>query len=251
MVGIELLLGLFLLLHIYLRQFTYKAVIAILAIFTVYLLLVLAKQGNSGNCGCFGNKIAMKPLTAIWKNLIMIAVTVVLMFIYRIKPYKFQEYIALVVAAASLSIPYLVNNIYTGTAPVAYGKPIDLDPLYQFSPAPSVELRKGKHIIAFMSLTCPHCKKAAYLMQIIHKQHPEIPMFIVVDGPEDYKKAFFEETHAEHVPHLFYRHTEEFSQMAGPEVPAVYWVNNGKIEYKSPFAYYQLDPSFMLKWVKK
>jgi hypothetical protein len=251
MVGFELMLGLFLLLHIYLRQFTYKAIIAILGIFIIYLLLVLAKQGNSGNCGCFGNKITMKPLTAIWKNVAMIAVTIILMFIYRVRPYKHQEYIAMVVGMGALTIPFLVNNIYTGTAPVKVGKPIDLNPLYKFSPTPNVELRKGKHIVAFMSLTCPHCKKAAYLMQIIHKEHPEIPMFIVVDGPEDYKKEFFDETHAEGVPHLFYRHNDEFTQMAGPEVPAVYWVNNGVIEYQSKYAYYQLDPSFMLKWVKK
>ena len=39
--------------------------------------------------------------------------------------------------------------------------------------------------------------------------------------------------------------------MAGPGVPAIYWVNNGVVEYKSKYAYYQLDPKYMLQWLKE
>jgi hypothetical protein len=250
MVGLELMLGLFLLFHIYLKSFTYPAIIAVLVVFIIYLLMVIAKQGNAGNCGCFGNQVAMKPLTAIWKNIIMIAVTVVLMFIYPVKPYKYQEYATMGVALVAFCTPFLVNNMYTGSAPVAYTKPLNLDLLYQGTPAPQVDLRKGKHIIAFMSLTCPHCKKAAYLLHIIHREHPEIPIYLVIDGPESFKKEFFEETHAGNVPYLYFRHDEEFKELAGPEVPSIYWVNNGKIEYRSAYAYYQLDPKYMEMWMK-
>ncbi len=259
MVGLELLLGLFLLFHIFLKKFTYKAVIAILSIFIIYLLIVILKQGNTGNCGCFGDSISMKPLTAIWKNLIMIAATVILMYIYPVKPYRYQEYACMAIGLVGICTPFLVNRMYTGTAPVSYKQPIDLNLLYKYEPAPSIDLRKGKHIIAFMSLTCPHCKKAAYLLQVIHHQHPEIPMYIVLDGPELYEKKFFDETHAENVPHLIYRHLEEFEAMINSGlkkgdkvgVPAIYWVNNSNIEYKSVYAYYQLDPSYMLDWMRR
>jgi len=250
MIGLELLLALFLLCHIFLKAFTYKAVIAILAIFIVYLLVILMKQGNSGNCGCFGNKLEMKPLTAIWKNLIMIGVTVLLMFIYPVKPYKYQEYLIFLISTVAFSIPFAVNFIFIGTNPDKYLKPLPLDLLYKYSPAPAEDLRTGKHIIAFMSLTCPHCRKAAYLLQIIHNEHPDIPMFIVLDGPETYKQKFFDETHAEHVPNLYYRHSLEFAQLAGSGVPAIFWVNNGIAEYKSTYAYYQLDPMYMEQWLK-
>jgi hypothetical protein len=249
MIGMELLLGLFLLFHIFLRKFTYPAIIVVLSVFIAYLLVVIAKQGNTGNCGCFGDQLAMKPLTAIWKNLIMIAVTVLLMFIYPIKPYKYQEYACLVIGLLGLSIPFLVNFMYWGTAPERSTKQIDLNLLYKFSPAPSVELRTGKHIIAFMSLTCPHCKKAAYLLQIIHHQQPDIPIFMVLEGPDEFKQKFFDETHAEQVPYILYRHSEEFLKLAGPGVPSIYWVNNGHVEYQSKYAYYQLDPKFMEQWI--
>lgn len=250
MIGFEFMLGLFLLAHIYLRKFTYKAIIAVLVMFIIYLLLVIAKQGNSGSCGCFGDKLAMTPLEAIWKNLAMIAATVVLMFIYPVKPYKFQEYAVMVLCLVSFSAPFVMNGIALGTAPVKYTDKIDLDLLYKYDEKPSVDLRKGKHIVAFMSLTCPHCKKAAYLLQIIHRKHPEIPVFMVISGHPDQKKAFFDETHAQDVPYMLYMHTDEFTQMAGPGVPAIYWFNDGKVEYKSKYAYYQLDPQYMLQWMK-
>jgi hypothetical protein len=249
-IGLELVLGLFLLFHVFLRQFTYKAVIAILTIFIIYLLVVIARQGNSGNCGCFGDKLAMKPLTAIWKNLIMIGMTVVLWFIYPVRPFRYQEFVGLFLALAAFSTPFLVNNVYTGTLPEPYSKQVDLGLLYKYNPAPPEDLRKGKHIIAFMSLTCPHCKKAAYLLHLIHDQHPDIPIYLVLDGPETYKKAFFDETHAANLPYLYYRHTEDFIKMAGSGVPSILWFNNGVVEYKSVYAYYQLDPSFMEQWLK-
>ena len=102
-----------------------------------------------------------------------------------------------------------------------------------------------------MSLTCPHCRKAAYLMQLIHREHPDYDIYMVLDGPDTYLQKFFDETHAEQLPHLYYRHTDDFMKMAGPSVPSIYWINNSQIEYKSTYAYYQLDPKFMGEWFSK
>jgi glutaredoxin len=251
MIGFEFMLGLFLLAHIYLKQFTYKAIIAVLLVFIVYLLLVIMKQGNTGDCGCFGDKLAMTPMQAIWKNVAMIAGTVVLMFIYPVKPYKFQEYAVMALCLVAFSTPFVMNPVNLGTGPSKYEAAIDLDLLYKTEPMPSVDLRKGKHIIAFMSLTCPHCKKAAYLLQIIHRKHPELPVYMVLSGHPDLKADFFKETHAEAVPYFLMSDIDAFTKLAGPAVPSIYWVNNGRIEYKSKYAYYQLDPSYMLGWTGK
>lgn len=251
MIAFEFMLGLFLLAHIYLTKFTYKAIIAVLVVFIVYLLFVIMKQGNTGNCGCFGDKLAMTPLAAIWKNVGMIAATVVLMFIYPVQPYKFQEYAVLALCLVAFSTPFVMSPVNLGTGPVKYTTALDLNLLYKKDPVPTVDLRKGKHIIAFMSLTCPHCRKAAYLLQIIHRKHPDLPLYMVLSGSPDHKKEFFDETHAEHVPYVMFQNIEDFTAMAGPSVPSIYWVNNGVIEYKSKYAYYQLDPSYMLGWLGK
>jgi hypothetical protein len=193
----------------------------------------------------------MTPLAAIWKNVAMIVATVLLMFLYPVKPYKYQEYVLMALCLIAFSAPFVYNPVNVSAKPFSYTKPLDLNLLYKYDPAPDRDLRKGKHIIAFMSLTCPHCKKAAYLLQIIHREHPEIPVYMVLDGAAVHKKAFFDETHAADVPHLLYPHLDDFTLMAGESVPSIYWVNNGVIEYKSKYAYYQLDPAYMLKWMKQ
>lgn len=254
MIGLEWMLALYLLLHIFLRQFTYKAILAILAVFCIYLLLLIAKQGNNGNCGCFGDKLAMTPLTAIVKNLVMIGVTAILMRIYPIRPYKNQEIFCIPVAGLAFSLPFLLMNMDPSNAPVAIpgNHVMHMDKLHQSKPAPEVDLRTGKHIIAFMTVSCPHCRKAAYLLQIIHRKHPEIPMYIILAGPADEAKGFFDETHAGNVPHILYKDFGDFTAMAGDEGwPAIYWVNNGVIEYKSKRTYYQLDPKYMQHWLGK
>jgi hypothetical protein len=113
---------------------------------------------------------------------------------------------------------------------------------------PAKELRTGKHIIAYMSLTCPHCRKAAYMLHIIKKQWPEIPIYLVISGHPSQQKDFFEETKADDLPFLLYKDSEAFRQMAGDGVPAIYWINNGVIEREA--TYLQLDPADIKDWLK-
>ncbi len=248
MISFEFLLGLFLLLHIYLKQFTYPAVITLLCVFIIYLLMVIANQGDSGNCGCFGNTVTMKPSAAIWKNVAMITATLLLWYIYPIKPYKGQILLAALLSMGAIATPIVMNLPELNQAQVV-AEPIDLNPLYSNNPPPSVELRTGKHIVAFMSLTCPHCRKAAYLLQIIHHQHPDIPIFLVLVGSSNFENDFFKETHAIALPHIHFTDTKAFAAMAGTGVPAIFWVNNSVIERKAN--YYQLDPKNIIEWLRR
>jgi hypothetical protein len=78
----------------------------------------------------------------------------------------------------------------------------------------------------------------------------------VLTGPAALLDAFYKQTSAADVPNLFYPHHDDFDKMLNSGVdsgtrsgvPAIYWVNNSFIEYKS--TYYQLDPKFMENWIK-
>lgn len=254
MIGMELVLGLFLLLHIYLVRFTYKAVIGVLLFFIVYLIYVIIKHGNAGDCGCFGDKIMMSPLNGIIKNVVMIAITLLLMYIYPASPYKNQNIFLPSIAIVGLSLPFILNPINTSTAPSPAKKHVDFSLLYKYSSAPPEALLHGKHIIMFGSYYCPHCKKAAYLLQMIHHQHPDIPMYLVMAGAPEHEKQFFDESHAAAIPHFYFDHSDEFMQLVKGDAaeggtPAIYWVNTGHLEYES--TYYQLDPKYMENWLKK
>ena len=250
-IGLEILLGLFLLGHVYLRSFTYPAVIALLTVFTVYLFLLIGRQGDTGDCGCFGETWAMKPSQAILKNLVMIGIVSALVHLYPIRPYKQSIWVAAVAGMAALGTPFVVSPPGWNDRPEVMNEPIDLSPLYHSqnpeNQPPAVELREGKHIVAFMSLTCKHCKKAAFLLQVIKRQHPDYPIYFVLNGPPELLNSFHEESHSARVPQILFR-GPEFTQLAGPYVPAIYWINNSVIEGKSSF--YQLNPEHMERWLK-
>ncbi len=249
-IGIEMMLGLFLLFHLFLRSFTYPAILCTLAVFSAYLILLLIRQGDSGNCGCFGDAYEMKPSAAIGKNIVLIGVTGLLYAWYPVKPYKNGVWLATITGMGSLVAPFLFFPLNNDTEPGESARPIDLSPLYHsanpLNLPPEAELRKGKHIIAFMSLTCTHCRKAAFFLQVVHRQNPDIPIFFVLNGHPDQMQPFWEETHAAKVPHILFRGAE-FQEMSGPGVPAIYYIHNSVIERKAN--YFQLDPQHMRKWL--
>ena len=251
-IGFELLLGFFLLAHLFLRSFTYPAVIALLGVFTIYLIVLIARQGDGGNCGCFGDQLEMKPSMAIVKNIVMIITTFILMKIYPIRPYKNSEWMAGLIGMACLVVPFVVLPLSGDTKPDVVSRHIDLTPLYHSEKPennpPTIDLKQGKHIVAFMSLTCPHCKKAAFLLQVIYRQHPQLPIFFVLNGHPDLEADFFKETHSEHVPYILFRGGDEFMSMAGTSVPAIYYINNSVVEREAN--YYELDPQYMEDWLK-
>ena len=247
-IGLEFMIAALLLAHIFLKSFTYPATITLLVLLTLYLVVQIAQHGNTGNCGCFGEELEMTPLNAIWKNLAMIAATIALIYIYPVKPYRNQEWIGAIIGMAAIVTPFVLDPININTTPTVINKPINLDPLYEKAPMPHIDLRQGKHIVAFMSLSCPHCKKAARKFAVLRDRDPSLPVYMVLAGNEKNKKAFFDESKSQAVPHLLFHNKEAFLQMAGDAVPAIFYMHNGVAEREAN--YFQLDPQYIKDWLK-
>jgi len=240
-IGFELLLALFMLGHFYLKRFTYPITILFLLAMTLYLLIILITKGNSVDCGCFGDTLPMSPAVSILKNIGLLALTYLLSKIYTPKPYRFQPLLAGIGAAAMLAIPYVF--VPFSQEP----KPINLNPLYEdASDQPKVELRKGKHLIAFMSLGCPHCRNAAKIFRDIYAEDPSLPVMMIIFGNPRDTADFFKDTKANAVPHFVYRNSEEFMRMAGKYVPSISWVNNSIKERN--ISYVQLSTALLRNW---
>lgn len=251
-IGFEFLLGAFILTHLFLKSFTYKATLAFLGIMSLYLLFLLIKEGNNGSCGCFGEWIYMNPLQSLFKNIGMMALVVALLYFYPTRglPGK-AYYLAAFLATASFVTPFVLEPVAIYGSGEKVQQAIDLNPLYNGAaqPVPAQDLRKGKHIVAYFSLTCPHCKKGAYLLQIMHRQYPELPLFMVLNGNPDLLQEFFKETKSESLPHTFMNDLEAFKSMAGEYVPSIYWINNSVIERKTYFT--EINPATVKKWLNE
>lgn len=256
MIGGEFLIGVLLILNLNLRKFTYKISIGVLAAFCIYLILLIILVGNKGNCGCFGDTLRMTPLQALIKNIVMLGILGVL---YKYHEgwnlYKKWNYLFYFVCAVIIAFPFIRNPIELNYSEVYLNKPqdhfkLELDSLYASATlnVPPKTLSKGKHVVAFMSMTCPHCRIAAKKMRIIHERNPDIPIYFVLNG--DYKNLtpFFDDTHTRGIPHCILN-GRNFIYLAGLSMPRIYLLNNSIVEFDVD--YIDLDQNEIEKWLRK
>jgi hypothetical protein len=253
LIALEFFLGLLLIFNLSLKKFTLKFVIGLLIFFTFYLIIQIAREGNQGNCGCFGTVLQMTPLESIIKNLFLIGIAVFLFRFHPDKNLRFGKILIPLAAMTSVTLPFLLNPIDLVAAeyrqPQAENFRMDLAPLYAdtIKFKPSVDLSTGKHIVAFFSMTCSHCKATAFKIHVLEKRNPSIPFFMVLNGKDEWLKSFLEETKSDNIPFMIL-HGNAFSKITGGSVPVVYWMNNGIVERKS--LYISLEENEILKWLK-
>lgn len=255
MIGLEFFCGILLILNFQLKRFTIPLVTSILVIFCVYLLLVIQVKGNQGNCGCFGEYFAMTPLQAIFKN---IGLLIICLVIYLLTvPFKFPavNYSGILCLTVGLVLPFILNRVDLENSkdlrPESVNYHLPLDILYQsknpVNLPPKVELRHGKYIIAYLSLTCPHCRIAAQKIHVLHKVDPSIPFYLVFNGKRELYQPYIETYGLSDIPHQIFFGPEEYVKMSGTALPEILWVNNSIVEKKG--SYMDLTQEEIKKWL--
>lgn len=253
-VGLETAIAACLILNMYGKaKWILRFSLFILIMFSIYLAYLWITVGNDVNCGCFGDQIWMSPSTSLIKNLIIFVLTFILLKFHTGIAKKWSNWTTIALFVIITSLPYFIYAI-PATQP-SYLKDeayeIDLSALYEQpekTPAPTIDLKKGKHILAFMSLTCPHCKIAAYKMQLMKKDNPSISMYMVLNGDSTNLKPFFEKTKADNIEYRMLL-GRDFTSLSGFSLPAIYWINNSVVEAKS--TYIDLSQTQIEAWLKK
>lgn len=253
-IGLEFLIGILLILHINLKRFTYKIGISILLIFSIYLLLLMSFSGNKGNCGCFGTHLIMTPLQALIKNVVMLVILGILYKYHEgFQLHNKRKYLMLIPVLSAFAFPFILNPVELDYSEAYLNKPednfkLELDSLYAHAKlnVPPQALSKGKHVIAFMSLTCPHCRIAANKMRVIHERNPNISFYFVLNGDDYNLKPFFENTQTQSIPHCMLL-GKSFILLAGTSMPAIYLVNNSIVEHV--INYMDMDQTEIEKWL--
>lgn len=254
-IGFEFIIGFMLISNIYLNRFILKLTIATLLAFTFYLIILILVEGNEGDCKCFGNFIRLTPLQSIFKNVVMLILSFILYSKYRGFQWKFSKYYMIVIMIISLSLPFIINPVDLNASErnltdekLNYN--LGLDVLYNNpkTAAPKEELRTGKHIIAFMSLTCPHCRIAAYKMHIMKERNPGLPIYFVLNGDSSDLKQFHNDTKTTDIPFSILL-GQDFVKIAGVKLPIIFWVDNGIVIRKSKYIY--LEQKDIEKWIEE
>jgi uncharacterized membrane protein YphA (DoxX/SURF4 family) len=236
-ISLEFFLGFCFLLNFQLKKIIIPIAIILLLAFSIQLSFQVV-EGNTSNCGCFGMQFAMTPIQALLKNIILI---ILLTYLHlksgQINNSKISFFVWFSIPLF-IAFPFIVNppEILNLDLPLVSEarQYIPLKYLYEgtINPKPKADLTKGKHIVAFFSLTCIHCKLAAMKLQVIAKSHPSLSVYIILNGEPELVNDFLNETNSRAIPHILFSGPENYMSMSGVSLPAMYVVNNSVIQNK-------------------
>ena len=256
LIGLEFFIGFLLIFGFYFQRFTLYLTASTLIVFSIYLAVIIFTNGNSGNCGCFGNTLSMTPLQAIIKNLFMLSICfVIFKYSNGFNYFKFNKLLFGLLALTSFSMPHFLNYVdieYSSSYLLKKENQfkLELDSLYANASikVPPKSLGKGKHIIAFMSLTCGHCRIAAKKIRIMKEKNPSLPIYFVLNGESRNLKPFYDDTKSQNIDYTILN-GRSFVYLAGLDMPAIFLVNNSTVE--NWITYFDLDQSKVEDWLNK
>lgn len=232
-IGLEAALGLMMLLCVYGRKkWVLKVCIALLIIFSIHLILLWIRSGSNVDCGCMGLIVKMNPWVSLIKNIVLIALVALLLRYTTAEKNNYNHILSIIVTLIIIAVPFVIYPIGIQNVP--------LSTLYASSQPeqPKEELRSGKHIVCFMSLTCPHCRDAATLIHEIHLTHPDIPFYFFFphEDNDTIQKLklndFMQHTKATGIPYSFIKINTFLGilKAAGQDgVPTMLWMKDSSV----------------------
>ena len=266
-VGLEAALGGLMILHFFGdKKWVPKTAFLLLILFSIYLVALWAVAGNNLNCGCFGDAIWMSPSTSLIKNAVLLLFIGLVIRFHKGFNYKWVNATALSLFACTIILPFILFAIQAGEPSwlrkdrykadfTRLYHPVDVDSataaqaaLVPYPATPTIDLATGKHIVAFLSPSCPHCRIAARKMHLMKQSNPALPFFIVIGGLTTDLKDFWKESSAESIPYMRLDR-EPFLSFTGGVFPLIIWVNDGWVEAKS--TYNTMNQGEIEKWLGK
>ncbi len=240
LVSVEFFLG-FLIIFSLIPKITTKAIIAVLLFFTAYLIYILIKEGNSENCGCFGIMIKMNPIESIFKNLILIGLSIFLLFNNELAlKWKFNKLVIIGLTIGSLAIPVILNPpdfiIHYNRPPEKTGYKFNIDDMGSCSYQDSIiHLSEGKKVVCFFSLKCRFCKLAAQKLSIMKNRiQKPLPVFYVLVGETKDLQNFWTESKSYKFPNMI-KTPDVFFKYSGNHLPAIFLLKNDTVIKKFNF----------------
>lgn len=101
-----------------------------------------------------------------------------------------------------------------------------------------IKIGEGSQIVCFATLNCPYCKRLAYRLHIMRKQHPDFPVTLVLEGDTADLPGFIQRTRLGNVPYALI-YDNWFVECSGGSFPKVYMSTNGKAHTR--YSYWALN----------
>lgn len=227
LIGFECALGLAYLQPYYLKQVVAPLIAIVLTVFTVYLGYARFVLGVTGNCGCFGEVVAMGPLESMVKNVVTLAMV---LGIWKWIPSRSSRwYVPAGILFASVVLAFLTLPI---AAPGGHTSDDNQFARFtRFEGAGRVDLLRGEKMIVVADVDCPHCRKATEKIGKMQGSEVQLPdTYYLVYGTKktDEVERFWNETNTRFPYHILER--EVFLQLLKGQLPTVYFLKEGQVQ---------------------
>jgi uncharacterized membrane protein YphA (DoxX/SURF4 family) len=234
-IALEIFLGIMLVVNFYTKKIVLPSVAVLLIFFIGYLIFAIIKEGNQGNCGCFGTYLEMTPLESIIKNVVILAIAFIVYKFGKEYQWKYISTTTYALAAATIMLPFILNppDLMASTQAEITNTGYEFETKYlgeyTFSGS-KPDFSKGNHIVAFFLTTCPHCKSTALKLSILKRKSELPPVYAVIAGKEKYLQKFIEESKW-NLPYYYYTN-KDLMKLSGTEFPAIFYIKDGKVQAK-------------------
>lgn len=234
---VELVLGLGLVFNLFHKLMWWGSVLMLL-IYTGFLVYALV-LGRTDNCHCFGDYLQFNPWQSILKNMVLLALFAI---IYRVKGRRFKHdvltFAGIVIACCVAVFVISPPDNYTPNYKASQDLNRDLfEEALQLPPLDTVDLQKGKKVVALLSSSCEFCMMAAQKLSLMQQFYgfPEENILYVFMGNEESIRDFYQESESTAYPYVIYEDVLYLLKINNGVFPLVVMMDNGNIIHEYGF----------------
>ncbi len=234
---IELVLGIGLISHC-LHKLMWWGSIAMLTGYSL-LLIYAMYLGRTDSCHCFGDFMQLDPKQSLVKNGVLM---LLFLLIYRMESWKtpFRWLILCLIVMASTIAVFVISppDNLTSNADSEQNLQTELfNEMLDASPLDTLNLRKGKQVICFLSTSCEYCQMAAQklsLMQQFYGFPKENITYLFMGNEEDIAK-FYEESGSAQYRDLLYPDVARLLKAVNGNFPVIVFLEDGEVVHEYGF----------------
>ena len=211
-----------------------------LLVFNGYLIFLLFTEENISDCGCFGQLLALSPLSSLIKNIVLMLI----LFALPKKDWLPKIWFFVIgLLIASFVATFLLNRVGLQNVPSkSLNKPVDWSGLPQtfYQTNTSIDFTSGKKILVFFSATCPHCKNAAHKLSYLNKKNNINNVIIVIASKKEGNLNEFIASTALNYP-ILWMTDDTFFKYSGGTLPSIYYIEESVVRKKWTGEFFDID----------
>lgn len=234
---LELALGIGLIIN-FLHKWVWWGNVLMIVGYTV-LLLYAQIMGRTDSCHCFGDYLQMNPWQSILKNLVLLAL---LVLVYKVKgsgcKYQWPTMIGVGIASAVAVFCITPPDNFTPNYKPSYQLQRELFyEAMQQPPMDSLNLAEGKKVVGIFSTGCVYCQMAAQKLSLMRElsDFPKEDICFLFLGSSAGLETFYEKAEIEPFPSVLYSDAVRLLQMTDGVFPLVVFLDKGKVVHEYGF----------------